>query len=301
MSGFFRFVSKPIFRNSVLTAFTIAIGYLCSIAAADNKNLLPLIIVSAIYILVVIVFGIVESKMSKMLQVFETQNEAFCVALSSLIKLLKESATGINAIAHDIVEKSQIDLTVWSFDKSCQACCDMIYEVIKKVALAGNDFEVCYTKLVEQPSSSKDIMTVGFANKTTSKPSILYKQRNVEGDKCYYDGKLFNEANADIVVTLNWEETSDLFEFKNRERDKKKYLQYVGIPVFCDNKKMIGLIQIVAKNKSIIADNKEEMTEMASKYLVPFGHLIVLLNKAQKGLVAGPAGSTPVAILESRV
>ena len=62
----------------------------------------------------------------------------------------------------------------------------------------------------------------------------------------------------------------------------------MAIPVFCNESKMIGLLEIVCLKKTVLADTEEELNEIISKYFVPYANLTLLLYKLEKSLLATP-------------
>lgn len=67
---------------------------------------------------------------------------------------------------------------------------------------------------------------------------------------------------------------------------------FVGIPVFCDNRKMVGLLEVVGFDDDRLGClTREEMEEKVNKYLVPYANMLLLVHKMEKALFAGTAYS----------
>ena len=63
---------------------------------------------------------------------------------------------------------------------------------------------------------------------------------------------------------------------------------YVGIPVFCDDDKMVGLLEIVGLDDTKFrCKSKDEVEEIVNKFLVPYANVFLLLQKLEKALLAG--------------
>ena len=127
----------------------------------------------------------------------------------------------------------------------------------------------------------------GFANQNMQMPTIFGLKRLVEDGNSYHDADLFKKSKADIEVLKNKDEIGNAFLFgKSANRDK--YSQYIAIPIFCADRKMIGLLEITCLNETYLAVSERELKEIASKYFGPYTFLILLLHKLEKALLAMP-------------
>lgn len=63
---------------------------------------------------------------------------------------------------------------------------------------------------------------------------------------------------------------------------------HIGIPVFCEEDKMIGLIDIFGTDDSFLGShNEEELKERINKFIVPFISIAVLLHKIERAIFLG--------------
>lgn len=99
----------------------------------------------------------------------------------------------------------------------------------------------------------------------------------------YYDLCLFTEAKSDNSIYMGTSEVDKVFV-----RSRGKYHLYIGIPVFCADKKMIGLLEVVGLDDSMLScASKEELDEATNKFLVPYAKIFLLLHKMEKALLVG--------------
>lgn len=81
------------------------------------------------------------------------------------------------------------------------------------------------------------------------------------------------------------------FTYKNpqaRQRNQGKYNQYIAVPVFCHDDKMIGLLEVACLNDARLGITKQEVEEMAKKFLAPYSFIFLLLHKLERALLAVP-------------
>lgn len=148
-------------------------------------------------------------------------------------------------------------------------------------------------RLDDSEYPAKKIYLNSFANQTHLRPSIFGKKRifSEEYPNSYHDVDLFRSGSSEIEIVIGNENIDNIFAYtdKGSHADgKKKYSQYVAIPVFCKDEKMVGLLEIVALNDAKIGLNVNEVREVALKYFVPQSYLFLLLYKLERSLLAKP-------------
>ncbi len=282
-------------KTCLLTVVPIIIGGICSALGNWDINqngfaikVIFLLIISVMYILLIFHYCKNEANQSKVNKIIESENQAYATIMKSLISLYRTSTEGINAIAKNIAKKGQIDLNIWSYDKACMLICSAIHQTILKVSEQGDDFGVTYVKLIEDDSVEKSIKTVGFANNESTAPKVYDVPRKVDESHGYYDTKLFKKNSSDIVTIDTPERIYQLFEYENKEDKLGKYSQYIAVPVFCNDKKMIGLLQIVSYSDSRLGLDNRQLEKIARKYLITYANLFSMVAKVEKGLLSVP-------------
>ncbi len=293
------FLNKPWIKNLILSVMVIIIGGICSaLGGWDFEHdkyiiykIIVLVIVSIIYITALIYYSVQEVNLNKTNRIVKGQNEAFEAAMSGFISICTQSVTDINSIIHEIISDGVIDLKKWSLDKASLLVCDNIYNLLCRLNGESKEFEVVYVRLIEGEGQENIICMCGFSNRDKKKPSVFAKKRCFEDEHGYYDAMLFKENRDEIIIINGHEQINRKFTYSKRSRDEsdlRKYNQYIAIPVFCNNEKMVGLLEIVCFHKTSLADTEDQLRDIASKYLVPYSYFILLLHKLEKGLLAVP-------------
>ena len=186
-----------------------------------------------------------------------------------------------------------MDLGIWNFNKACQWVCEHIYRSVQ-ILRGSKDFEVVYVKLLEGGQTENNVMLVAYANQNQHKPTIFNEKRCFEvtdsNGHVFHDLELFTRNSADTEVLIGSEKIEEVFAFRSKEsrnQNKGRYTQFVGVPLFCDNRKMIGLLEVVSFQGSTLGLTEKEIQEVANKYLVPYANFILLLHKLEKALTTG--------------
>lgn len=291
------FLNKPFVKSLILGVLTLYIGGVCSALGTWDFDtdktiyvkIVLLILGGILYIVALAYYSVYEININKVAQLYKTQNEAFEDLMSGIMSSCKYCANGANDIIHAIVNSGEADLKLWNFDKACQWVCDNVYDLLCKLG-EGREFEVIYDRLVEDKKPEEFIYTNAYANKNKRKPSVYMKKRRF-GDDDYHDSDLFRDGDSELEVVIGTDEIDKIFAHRSKEKrnkNKSKYSQYIAIPVFCNDEKMIGLFEIVCLNKTKIGDTKEEIEEIVSRYFIPYSFLLLVLHKLEKALLAKP-------------
>lgn len=225
----------------------------------------------------------------------EKSNNAYIEVLSGLSGIFQPTARKLNTIAHQIEEEGKIDLSIWSFKNGCQNICDVALSTLKAIAEkdGGDGFTINYIQK-EETSSNVILEMPAYSGREDIDPPIIRNSRkSINEIQKYYYARLFQENNTDIVVLENEEKITKKFYLSG---DEVKYSQYIGIPVVCSGKKMIGLFQIVAYKGSMIAYNKSDLEEIAQKYFTPLAICAMFMNKVEKAMRAIPDKKVSVTV-----
>lgn len=290
-------LNHPFAKALLLGVSTLVIGGICSAMGQwDFKSdkllihkIIALIIFSTLYVVLLGYYSKNDANDKKISAIYKKQNQAFEEVMSGMINLCKKSAEGANKVIKSIVNDKRANLELWSFDEACFWVCKNVYDLLCKLG-TGKDFEVIYDRLDESVKPEKEIYANAYANKDTKKPSLYGKKRNIQDDS-YHDAELFKLNQADTEVIIGSEEIDKVFGHKTkdkRNRNKKKYNQYIAIPIFGNDEKMIGLFEIVCLNKTCLGETEEEVREVVSKYFVTYTFFMLFLHKLEKALIAKP-------------
>lgn len=292
-----RFLNYPFIKSAILGVITLGIGGICSALGiwdpTKDQNfwikLIALIILVILYLVLLAFYSTNEANVNKVAALYERQNRTFEQVMSGLMNVCRKSASGSNKVIKSIIQKSKADLELWSFDEACFWICKNVYDTLCEIG-QGKEFEVLYDRLDESTSPKTYIYTNSYANKDMKRPTV-YNQKRSKSDHKYHDVELFRKNESETEVIIGKDEIDKVFEHEDhykRNKNKDKYNQYIAIPVFCNDDKMVGLFEIVCLNKTYLAETEEEVKEIVSRYFVPYTYYTLLLNKMEKALISQP-------------
>lgn len=293
-------LQRPVVKNLLLSILVLIIGGLCSaLGSWDRINdklfwykLIALVCFAVAYMVLLIFYGTKEVNNRRVISVLENQNSAYDELLANIISICKETASDITSVIRQIKNSGIIDMETWNFDKACNATCRSVYNITKTIC-GSSDIAVAYVRLDDSESPARKIYLNSFANQTHLRPSIYKKKRifSEEYPNSYHDVDLFRKGSSEIEIVIGNENIDNIFAYTDKgshANGKKKYSQYVAIPVFCKDEKMVGLLEIVALNDAKIGLNVNEIREVALKYFVPQSYLFLLLYKLERSLLVKP-------------
>lgn len=294
--------TKPVVKIPVIVVLTTIISiFVSSLGDWDPSQdgftwkivFLALSVIA--YIAAMIFFATEEINQRRALGIYKSQVNTFENLMIGIISICGTNASDINKLIHNINETKTIDRTVWNFDRSCMAACEHIYNNICELG-GSKKYEVAYVKLVENDFYQNKVQMIAYANQNMHKPSVYNKKRlfkGIETSSAFHDLCLFHKAKSDNDIRFTKEEVNEVFQHSSKGNENiEKYQFYIGIPVFCDNRKMVGLLEVVGFDDTKLGClTRQEMEEKANKYLVPYANMILLLHKMEKALFAGTAYS----------
>ena len=289
---------RPLPKAIILGALTTVIGLLPSILGINGVDTshwkyVVLVGTAIIYFILLAFYATYETNSRRAVAEREKQIGAHKSLAVNTIDICRRTASKITKCIHGIEDKGEIDLALWNFDTACLEMCGFIYKVVNELC-DNKNFEVTYIKLIEGNTQKREVIMNSFANEGMHSPTIYNKSRMVnpiESHGDYHDVDLFRQNKSDIDIRIDPDEVNAVFGYsskQHREDNHKKYHSYIGIPVFCNDEKMIGLLQVVALHQAQFGVTKEEVEEMAKKFLVPYSYLFLLLHKLEKALIAVP-------------
>ena len=246
----------------------------------------------------------VKTKNEQLLRDIKTYDDAFR-GINAICRL---AAKQTNMKIHEIVEQGKIYCDNWNFEIASGLLCEQLYNhVINRICedceYAGNvNVEIAYVRLVEsrkgrKANKSEQIKLCGFYHPSGINPTLYRVERSINkrgsDGKLYHDGKLFIEKKNSVSILLTKEQIQKEFSSVSENTD---YSQYVGIPVFCDtvsgDNKMVGLLEIVCRNNTIISSDESRVKQFVDLYLSTYASLFLLLFKNDKALRAMPQPKT---------
>ena len=292
------FLTRPPVKVTLIAILTTGISVLVSLLGDWDKTqanfvikLISFFACVLLYIGLTVFYTTDEVNHRRLLEVYKGQIDTFEDLMISIISICETNATDINKSIHHVNEAKTIDLNIWSFDKSCKEICEHVFNNVCKL---GNSkrYGVAYVKLLESDADQGKVQMIAYANQNRHKPSVFNVVRqfkNINPENAFHDLCLFREAKADNDIRFSQEEVDEVFAQTSKgNKNKGKYHLYIGIPVFCDNRKMIGLLEVIGFDDTRLGcATREEAEEIANKYLVPYANVFLLMHKMEKALLAG--------------
>ncbi len=229
-----------------------------------------------------------DSKENKLIAEMKKQMTAYENALTSIIKVSQSNASSLNLCIHDFQTNSKINEKLWNYKKACYQLCSIVYLAVCDLTNNKN-CEISYVRLNEKKSG--EISMFAYQNKAQQSPKLLNIKRNFlnKDNTQYFDMKMFDDSINETKVLYGSAMINNHFYRSPDERKEKphKYNQFIGIPVFCDNSKMVGLLEITCFNDCSLGEDAEIVKDIADRYFVPYANLFLLLHKIEKALYLG--------------
>ena len=287
------FLLKPTVKAVIIGVCTIVVGLLTSFVASwENDNLhfigaFFLFLVCLFYLGFMIFYATNETNLHKAYGELKNQNEAYALTMANLATTFKHNSVSINLVARYFAGVEDITHLEWHFDTICQTLCEKIYEVICKIRETGEDFSVSYIKRINTGKNDDIVVKmIAYYNDGYVQPHIYDQKRTAKEPNPFLDIRLFEESNPDPVVLLNPREIINSGFHYKCEKDRDRYKQYIGIPVFCSGTHMDGLLQVTVENNSILKSEKRDLEYFAKKTLIPYAHLFLLFSKVDKVIIS---------------
>lgn len=290
------FLNKPWVKNIILGMLTLIIGALCS-AIGDWKSSQPgfafkagsIIILSIIYIIALIYYGVIENNDNKVNIRYRLQNEAYNESMVSLTSLLRQSSIDYNKLYEKFKEDNEINFNIWSFQTTCNWVCNKTYQVLDKLTDGKKNFRVNYAHVYEYEqndgSQKRVLRTIAFENSSQTPPNIFMKDRLLQDTHGYYDVKIINENNPDIVVLSTAKEVENKFNYRgDREKYIGKYEQFIGIPIVDSSSNIIGILEILTEQGFKLGNERKELEEISKSYIIPFAFFILFAYNIEKSI-----------------
>lgn len=221
----------------------------------------------------------------KKIKILTEHANGFKKAFNEFEKCFDENATKVYDLVKNARNKQIIDLKIWNFKNICDFACTSLYNLLVALSEKGKEFSV--SVIVEREAGGrkkqKKLLMLSYDGYNKTKPHIFNSPITISSAKKYFYGKLFESKNPEVTVLMNSTEVDSKFFFKDSLK-RGKYSQYIGIPIFCDGNKMIGLLQIVSHNNSIISSDEKEMWEIINSYCIAYSNFILFAEKVEKGI-----------------
>lgn len=268
----------------ILTASAAVCGGLITRFSGPMLTIL-FIFFTIVFVAMQILFSIRCATFDKVRELSVTEMEEKIKVYKKLFEgmpqLLDPQSEGINKIAKDIMSSGIVPGDRWTFDDASTRVCGSIAQFLKEYR--GTPINVYYIKAVDNAVTK--VKMVGVYDDCGDVPGSYMIERAVKEDNDgHFDIKMFEKNSLRAEYRFNLSDVDDAY---NRDKGTGDIEQFLFIPVTCDKRKMIGLIEILVPKGHIIAKNEDEMKNI-QKLLKIYSSIFVLLQKAEKAAIALP-------------
>lgn len=243
------------------------------------------LIIYLIFILSIIFYAISESKEkqeAERLKDKEKEISAYKREIDSMRDVFDFSQDAINRLTKNFAKNKQLDLREWNFEAVATYICKGVYSAISAVAEKGTNFTVnIYVKEIDEEKKEYVTMIAHEGENRGDPPNIFGVRRMLKpGSDIHYSMKQFADNNPKINVLQDKESIKKSFS-----KYKESYNQYVGIPICCKGNNMISLLEIIAHDESVIANNKSDILKIINKYAICYQYFALLAHKIEKNMI----------------
>lgn len=303
-----KFYQQLWFKNTILISvpsIISLIGVFISFVPNTIKIVFSCISIFSMICLIiaVILFAGTDDKIDKELERTKKENDNLKIISYHLKNIVKSNSycinsfsafseawsKNINAFAHEVNTKGKVQDKFWDktklFDEVCIQCRNMIKlycdcDDNTKISVGY----ICYRK---DENNEEWVSMIAHSNPESTRPHSYGDEVKLY-DCDYHYADLIKENFSDIEIAVNNDEILRIFNKVSKTTDLSKYTQYIAIPVYCSNKKLLGVFQIVTKYDYVIEDNPVTLRKFAEENIIPFSNMILLIDKISKGLYTKP-------------
>jgi hypothetical protein len=158
------------------------------------------------------------------------------------------------------------DFVNFSYQDVAALVCHNIYDAIK----ASTDIDSHQVSLMQRFKEKKTgveyIKMISYGNANQITPNIFDKHFYLNCDHNYFHVKIFNENQNNIFILKNAEEIKKQLVYGKRTNEDD-IVQYIAIPVICENEGIVSLLQIEIKENMLIGRTKEEIREFVKPFM----------------------------------
>lgn len=201
--------------------------------------------------------------------------------MENLPTCFRTSAESIHELVKNARQTGEIDTRIWNYRRISDFVCTQLYHFIKSIAYKGENFSVNY--IIPAPNGKREYFMLSYDGNETDRPNIYMCSISQTKAAPFYFARLFQRNNPAVSYLTTSEEVSAHFYFAS-ENSRGKYSQYIGIPIYCEGNNMLGLLQIVACEGSVIAAERTQLEYIVHRYIMGYADLILFAEKIQSGI-----------------
>lgn len=238
------------------------------------------LLLTVIHIISVVVYGVLEHKQKANVQNAEKLNkkvEAITKACKEVDELVRDSSDKFYEIVKN--KKNHSEIKDWHLlQYKGDMICNSLFNLVKELSVSGKNISV--SAMFKKEESGKIWYTM-ISRKTDNNSITPRTYKNFidenEADGFYYK-TIFDKNCTKPQILPN--KKSIISNFKLNDPRNCNYSQYIGIPILCKNK-IIGILQVIAYENSIIAKNKKELMVLCNNYFSLYASLFLLSDKLE--------------------
>jgi ribosomal protein L23 len=216
--------------------------------------------------------------------------------IAFMVKFLDHLSKGINDTANGIKEEGAVLYRLFETDTFVEEICYTLKQELAKdleLLYNSNSVQVGYINVFTKGNNR--IMYMSGHSSSTNKPSFYRKKVNLDTSSStipavkaynYYIAQKIRDEDSDITIFMD--ETEILRNFYTANNEDTKYSQYILYPLFCEDNKLLGFLEVVLYDECILRDDEKKMMLYIIGTFEKYASLIMIIYKAHKGLLAKP-------------
>lgn len=180
------------------------------------------------------------------------------------------------------------DFKILNYQDIATFVCHYMYDALKTAIGAEKHQVSIMHKFVEHNQQKREyIKMIAYGNSNQLSPGVFNTKFYLSEAPGYYHVKMFVENVSQISILKDREEVEgNLIIIQGTNGNKIK--QYIGIPIFCEEKGIISLLQIDTEVDNLFGKTEDEIKELINPFLGyvhiltvyhQLGELFILLSK----------------------
>ena len=276
LSCIYKLLKSSYIRTFVNFLFTIVFAFQMKLADFDAFNFNQLeFYKDKWHILITCVFIVLYNFATILIDSYQKyQNQA--------IKCIKEvinRETVINdtigrklyEITKSISSKSNIipiksDFANLNYQDITALVCHNIYDAIKISTNKDSHQVSLMQRFKDKRTGIQYIKMISYGNANQISPSIFDKYFYLNKDFNYYHVKIFNDNQNKIYILKNAAEIKKELVY-GKKFNENNIVQYIAIPVVCENEGIVSLLQIEITEEMLIGRTNEEIREFVKPFM----------------------------------
>lgn len=262
------------------------VGIITSLIDMSGELKIGLIIVSVIllvlFLRVIFWYSKNDDSYAEIVKELRADLSAYQGIVSAYTRLFETWAHNIYDFT-GLAKKNEASNRSWYkngyYDTICLQCCEMI----KRYCDNNDNISVSFIECGINEKGEEFIEMVSDTNPTPARPSVYRKEESLSESKFHY-ANLVKEGFTGIETALNNTEVRRLHGTIKENNDLSNCSQYIAVPIYCKENKILGIFQILTEYDCIIEENEELMRKFVSEKISPYTNSILLVDKIHKGL-----------------